>query len=248
MNSRMMNVNTFTNTSNANLELFRQLANTVVEIGKQANIPIVPYRDESLPHFSKLDQTAQSRVLTALKAYVDIYTATLAEGSSALDSLRVIWNALVQLGYKPTSDLFSFITSGSIIEIHDNTFVQIFRSINFFNLCTYSLEELYCHQITDLYERDLQLETQMMGIVSNIYSGEITNTILTGLKPHVIQEKMSEAKLRVMGHIKYLSPLYSSEKLNHNPIATIAIENAELSPRNTLEKDSMPISEKFTQL
>ena len=219
--------------------LFRQLANEIAALGFKYGVTITPYQDENLIHFSKLSTELQVKVLKSLQIYLNIYNSTVAEGTSALNSARVIWNALAQLGYRPTSDVFSFFQDGNIIEIYDDSFVQVFRSINFFNLCSYSLEDLYCHQITELYERDLPFEKSLMEIVTRLYRGEIKSTILTGLQPHVIQEKKSHQKFRVLGHIKYISPLYSSHSPSDIPKATLGIEYAKFfsSADNVIPRD-----------
>ncbi len=208
---------------------FRQLASEIAALGTKFEISIVPYRNFELLHFSKLNLDIQSKILQSLQVYFNIYSSTLAEGSLPSDAARIIWNALAELGFKPTSDVFSYIEDGNIIEIHDDSFVQIFRSINFFKFCSYSLEELYCHQMTDLYERDLQLESNLMGLVAKLYRGEIKATTMTGLKAHIIQEKKSESKLRVKALIKYIAPLYSRSSTYLIPIATLVIETADFS-------------------
>ncbi len=209
--------------------LFRQLSTEIAALGESVQIKIIPFYDPALIHFSKLGAEQQDRILVAIRAYLEIYQATLAEGSSVLDSARVIWNTLVKLGYKPTSDIFSHIKNGNIIEIHDNHLVQIFRNINFFNFCSYSLEDLYCYQITDLYKRDFNLEKDLMMVVTKIYKGEVNKTIDPGLRTHFIDEKISLKKLKISAHIQLMSPLYSAATTNGLPVATLAILSAELS-------------------
>ena len=204
---------------------FRELSIQISELASSVGIRVIPFQDSELPHFVKLQSNAQDSVLHSLEVYLNVYKAVQSEGSSLLDSVRVLWNALAQLGLRPTSDLFSFVSVGNVIEIHGNNSVQMFRNLVFFNYCTYSLEELYCHTMPELYARDTAIEESLMKTAGQVFSGQIDHVIKMDLAPHIITEIASPGKLRIKDQIIYLAPLYST---TGNGIALISIENAEI--------------------
>lgn len=206
---------------------FKAIADEITKMADSVNIKIVPYYSDQLEHFVKLDSDIRKNILNSLQVYLNVYKAVQSEGSSLLDSVRVIWNALAQLGYRPASDLFSYINSGNIIEIHNNQLVQVFRNLTFFNYCSYSLEELYCYKMPELYTRDLTFEHDLMKYVQQIYSGEIKSIIKTELKPHTITELASRDRLHITDDIHYIAPLFDA-KGGHQAVATLCIESARI--------------------
>lgn len=211
-----------------NCTLFRAISTQISELAATVNIKVVPFHDKNLVHFSKLEGSHQLQILSSLEVYLSVYTTTQAEGGSILDSVRVVWNALMKLGYRPTSDLFSYICEGNVIEIHNSSFVQTFRNLAFFNYCSYSLEELYCFHLTQLYARDLTVEEDLMKYLKQIYSGEVKTVIKTNLKEHIITELSSKGRLQITDKIEFMAPLYESGG-GRTPIATITIESASVN-------------------
>ncbi len=204
---------------------FRDLAIEISELAKSAMITIVPFNEHELIYFSTLEITKQIKILNSLEIFLNVYKAVQAEGSSLLDSVRVIWNALVQLGYRPPSDLFSFIKTGDVIEIHSHEFVQLFRNLNFFNYCSYSLEELYCVPVQELYSRDQQAMQNIINIAIPIFSGKVKDVVTIKFDPHIISESMSKARLKIKDQIKFMAPLFSTVDPS---VAIISIETAEI--------------------
>jgi len=230
------------NSSLENCNTFRRVAMKISDLGASVGIKISPFHHPSLIFFSKLDDLNQRKVLEALNTYLNIYESVKSEGVSILNCSRVIWNALLQLGYRPTSDLFSHISDEHLIEVHDCNLIQVFRNLSFFNYCSYSLEELYCHQLVELYERDLKTEQNLMSLAPPLFSGEIRNVIDPNLQPHIIQEKISSAKLAVLCHVQKIAPLFSSASNNPNPIAVLTIEKAEIAHVPTVQAEIIQLS------
>lgn len=221
-------------------EIANEIANEIAALAASVNIKITPYNHESLEHFSKLNDENRQAVLASIEVYLNVYKAVKAEGVSLLDSTRVIWNALTELGYRPTSDLFSYINSGNVIEIHNDRLVQVFRNLVFFDYCSYSLEELYSYEMPSLYSRDIAFETELMGYVGQIYDGEARTVIKLQLKPHMITELASKDKLQITDDMHFIAPLFSS-KGGSKPVATLTIESARIESRGdslAIEKDS----------
>lgn len=234
---------TFKKKSLENSAAFKRISLKISDLGASVGIKIVPFHQPDLIDFSNLNEFNQQKVLTALNTYFDIYQSVKSEGASIMNSSRVLWGALLQLGYRPTSDMFSHIRDEHIIEIHDCNLIQVFRNLSFFKYCSYSLEELYCHHLTELYERDTQLEKDLIQLSPLLFSGQIRNIFDPNLKPHVIQEKMSPDKLAVLCHIERIAPLFANADPGSNPIAALTIEKAEIvqttqHPTNVIQLSS----------
>lgn len=204
---------------------FREVSEQIASLAQSVGIRVIPYFDPELPHFTKLNSDQRERVLKSLEVYLKVYNAVKAEGSSLLDSARVIWNALAQLGLRPTADLFSFIQSGNVIEIHGNDSVQMFRNLVFFNFCSYTLEELYSFTMPQLYSRDRAIEAGILTTAEQIFTGKINHVVKLAPEPHIISESFSCEKLQIKDQINYFAPLYSS---TDNSIALLSIENAQI--------------------
>lgn len=210
---------------------FKAIATEIASMGASVGIKIIPFHNSNLEHFSNLNSEARFNILNSLQIYLNVYKAVQAEGSSLLDSIRVVWNALSQLGYRPTSDLFTYIKSGNVIEIHNSSLVQVFRNLNFFKFCSYSLEELYCYQMPELYTRDISFEEQLLTYVKQIYASEVRSVIKPELKTHTISELKSQDRLNISDDIHYIAPLFSQEG---RPVATLAIESPRIEASKTI--------------
>jgi len=139
------------------------------------------------------------RALTAPEAAdilkkIEIYHTTLS-AISELDSFdhgQILWRTLRSLGYRVFSDFFAHIQRDDIIEIYDSSGFQIWRSFNFFKICSYTLEEIYCVSWLQRYHRDEEFTRicaeAMMKTAdfteSHIFDGEIP--------PHEVREIASQ--------------------------------------------------------
>ncbi|MBC7743373.1 MAG: hypothetical protein H7061_14340 [Bdellovibrionaceae bacterium] len=224
MSAQEAKKNSFEDTT-INCSRFREISNEISKLAATVNIKITPFHDQELTHFCKLSTQDQRNVVNSVEIFLNVYKAVQAEGASLLDSVRVVWNALAHLGYRPTSDLFSHIRPGHIIEIHNNNAVQLFRNLVFFNYCSYSLEELYCFPLNELYSRDISVLMNLMGTAQKIFGGEIKTLVKMDLPSHIITEVRSKARLKIQDQIQFMGPLFS---MVSNETAVITIERAEL--------------------
>ena len=191
--------------------LFRQLSTEIATMAKDIGVTIVPFRDESLPHFSKLSALQRQRILNDLGTYVRICQSTVAQGYRLDDSARFLWAAIKEFNFRPTSDLFQYVPEGRVIEIHNTEFVQIFRNFEFYTCCSYSLEEIYGFPWTYLYTRNAAVEQAMIKTINGIFEGKIQTVVPMNLEPHVIKELFSPLKFEVQAQMKYIAPLFEDK-------------------------------------
>lgn len=203
---------------------FRNLCLEVSEIVSSFGISVKPYSDSRLPYFSTLSDDKKKYAIASLSQYLKICSAFKAYDKQA-DPKTLIWFAIRQFGFRPTSDLFSYIDSEHVIEIHDLGGVQIFRNFEFYRYCSYSMEELYTLPWTDLFSHEPYSHQKLIEKAIYLLSGDVKNVIKFDLPTHRIQEKMSTSKLCLDADVLYGAPLFASD---NRPTATIVLERGRL--------------------
>ncbi|HVK61457.1 MAG TPA: hypothetical protein VM432_07900 [Bdellovibrionales bacterium] len=209
-----------------NSQTFKSLANQLSEIGVRCGTNIIPYSHESVPLFNDKSDSEQNLIIENLRDYLHICENTLDRGYSPKTDGQLLWSALRRFNLRPTSDLFQYIGSGNVIEIHTAEAIQIFRNFGFFELCSYSLEDLYCRPWSDLYQRDKDIEKQLIGCTMQMFSGKVNSTVRLNVERHTITETTSPRRLSIQADLNYGAPLFSGH--SGEAIATIVIEDAKL--------------------
>ena len=217
---------------------FYKYAKSLSDLARSVGIDLQPVSSPSLPYFSSLPSENKRGVIRAITQYLEICEATIASGHSLLDSRRITWNALKALGLTPCSDFLDKIGDGDIIEIYDTQNLQIFRNFEFFQLCSYTIEEIYCRPWTTLFKRiDETITTQIVSTVERIVTENKRQTYTLNIPEHIVEEADSPFRLRMNVKLKYLSPLYANGSIN----ALIAVEEANLlgAPLDDLQKERL---------
>lgn len=206
------------------LSKFRETAEELSRLAATEKIKIVPYHDSNLHHFSKLPLPIQQKGLGHLLSYLQVCQLTLQSGVPLSNLNQFVWGALKAHKLCPSADLFNYLSEGSFIEIHNRENVQIFRSLNFYNLCSYTIEEMASFPWTELYVRNQSMEDYLLAVVKKSFSGTKNEVVALRTAPHLIEEKFSEGKFRVEVVMKFLAPLLDEDG---QVAAHILIEDAE---------------------
>lgn len=226
----------FSSDTSTNFEnKFRELALEYQEYAARADIQLRPFRSEDLPLFTKLSDEAKAKVVRALGTCVKICRDTVAAGNQVGDSPALIWGALKELGLRPPSDLFGYITQNAVVEVHSSEGIQVFRNFNFYRYCSYSIEELYCGSWSYLYDRDETAATSIMDFVKGVFSGELRTTVPLSVPPHHVRERYSEGQHEVILQMQWGAPLFHDG--TSAPAATIIIERIDFVSSSRVSRD-----------
>lgn len=204
-------------------DYFRILADEIASTLRQEGVFVRPYT-ANLTHFSALPPAQKQRVLNLLGFYRDLCIEHIEDGYKIKDSKSFTWRALQKLGLTPTSDLFSRILDDDVIEIYSSENVQLFRNFRFFELCSYSLEELYSVAWWYLFEREETVGPKLISEVMKIIKGEIRHGFRPDVDPHVIVESQSEEKLVIDYDVKWVAPVMAENTIE----GFVAIERGTL--------------------
>lgn len=203
------------NFSSRELELqnrFIELSTSLVEMLKTEGVKTSPYR-EGLPHFKELNAKSKEIVLERLKFYHDICLEHIVDGQPLRDSQKFTWRALVKLGLTPNSDLISRIEKDDIVEIYSDDQVQLFRNLEFFDYCSYTLEDLFCIEWWKLFKRDEKISESILTLAHDILDRKYPQGITLPFSWHRVAEVASRDKFNVDFLIKYLGPLHKNKQV-----------------------------------
>ncbi|MBS1969024.1 MAG: hypothetical protein JSU04_01885 [Bdellovibrionales bacterium] len=179
---------------------------------------------EGFPHFDNLELHDKKVAIESLRFYHDLCRDQVDEGQPLRDSKKFTWRALVKLGLSPQSDFLDRIESGDIVELYNEEQVQLFRNLEFFDICSYTIEELFCIQWWRLFRRDEAVSKSIVQLVSDLFQRKYPNGVSGPLPQHLVVESISRDKFKMDFYMKYIGPLYKNKKVG----ALICIEQAAL--------------------
>lgn len=177
---------------------------------------------EGLPYFSVLSNAEKESIVEHLRFYCELCEAQIAEGFKLRDNLSFTWRAFRKLDLVPRGDVFGHMTDDDLIEIYSCENKQLYRNFKFFEVCTYTLEELYSREWWVLYERDSEITMKIFDMGARVMSGEIVESYIPDIQPHRLKEINSAERSTVLQQVKLMSPL----KRNKRVEAILVVESA----------------------
>jgi hypothetical protein len=179
---------------------------------------------EGFPHFNELTTQEKTTAVERLQFYYDLCLDQITEGQSLRDSKKFTWRALVKLGLSPQSDLLDRIGDGDVVEIYNEEQVQLFRNLEFFDICSYTIEELFCIQWWRLFQREESVSSEILKLVNDLYAKKYPNGVASPLPQHTVLECLSRDRFKIDFFMKYIGPLYKNKQV----AALICLEQAAL--------------------
>lgn len=187
---------------------FRRLSKMVAALAEQCGTQIIPFSDPSLPLFSQLPLEAQKAGNTKLSRLIDVYSQARDHKTGEFDHRLVVWMALKNFELIPPSDFMDRIAEGNVVELYSSDGIQLFSNFRFFDLCSYTLEELASRDWLTLWKRDPDSLAQMQSIVAHVLSSETESTVTLSGVVHTIEESNSPLKLTVDYELLAMCPLW----------------------------------------
>ncbi|WP_413289430.1 hypothetical protein [Bdellovibrio sp. HCB337] len=168
---------------------------------------------EGLPYFSQLNEEQKRTAVERLEGYYELCSEQLSEGQPLRDSKRFTWRALSKFGLVPTSNLLETIGDGDIVEIYNSEQVQVFRNLEFFDLCSYTLEELFCLEWYRLFRRESEVSSAIVAMVDELYAKKYPEGLSSPLPHHIVAESISREKITLNFFMKFIAPLYKNKQV-----------------------------------
>lgn len=156
------------------------------------------------------------------KIYDEIVGHQIDEGGDVADEKALLWRFLRRMNYTPTSDIFDLIADEDYIEVYDIEGLQIYRSLNYFDLVSFTIEDLVTLNWKMDFKRDRTVLLHLLEVTLRIATGTLHKTYSCSKVPvHHVQEMLGQKYLHELG-LKYISPL----RVDGKAVAIIASSKA----------------------
>lgn len=182
-----------TKSNHSNLSNSREVVRNISEVIGRFGVRVVPFRSPDLTHFRLLTEARQRLAIQQAMSYSESLDMVVREGWSLNDEKRALWSALRFFGFRPNSDVFSFIKDGDSVELYNSEHIQLWRNLGFMKICSYSLEEMFCFPWGERYIRDEVSLNTALETIGKLLQGRTRETIHLNLR-NILVETFSEEK------------------------------------------------------
>ncbi|WII73732.1 hypothetical protein QJS83_07565 [Bdellovibrio sp. 22V] len=189
-------------TSHSLATQFRALSEELCRFIEEEGLAVRPYATPTLPYFFQLDEETQKEVVGRLSDYLNICRSVYKEGHQLKESSFFIRKALEYYGYEYNPNLFEFLRNGRDVgEFYTLHHTQFFRTLNYFEFTSYTIEDIYCRQWIHLYQRDEEISQLMFTKITTLVKENPQGSLYFS-HPHVLKERASleRIELHINGH------------------------------------------------
>lgn len=190
---------------------FLRSAVDLYHLGKAIGIRIIPTHNSSLPLFSKLTYEKQLQIVEILEASCEIYNSVRHEHKDIRSNSSVVWAALKSFNLLPPSDFFDKFDADDVIQIYSNEGFHRFANLRFFEVCSYTVEQVYSLPWPELWQRTSADLEKLVGAISFALGPELKTSIIPDIPPHKVIELKSALKFELEYRVKCIAPTWSKK-------------------------------------
>ena len=170
-------------------------------------------RDPSLPHFRAASRKVQHWAVAYLGFNVEILRQMASAGESPKETRKYLWRALLGLNLVPPADGMEYINNEDIVEIYFLDEFQAFRNLRFFELTSFTVEEMLCLPWYKNVSRHWRPWLKMARMVLRMRMGKLLEISEWNVPPHEVVEKPTAQKIRFRMTLKHMIPLRSNGRV-----------------------------------
>jgi len=203
------------------IKIFKMLLDAFTENAAASGISVVAYTGDAPRFFQALSAPEQQQTLENFARYAEVCHQTIEAGESLTDDKATLWRFIKKLGVRQNADLFSLFEEGDIIEVYDlSNFVQIFRNLRFFSVCSYTLDDILCRPFWELYLKDTKITQKIVDNATTLAKQEATSTLHYDGTKHSLFEIDSSQKYHAIVENRFIAPLFDQ---NGRTIAAVHV-------------------------
>jgi hypothetical protein len=158
--------------------------------------------------WAALAEPVKRASLLGFSGYLENCEETVRSGISLRDNYALLSHSLKRANLFATENVQGFLTSQNIAEVYNLDHIQTFRSINFFDLCNYSLLDLLAREWFVLYERLSSITDQAMREFQMALEAKELRRLT--IPVHLLKERDSNPRGVFRFDFQYCCPLFSA--------------------------------------
>ena len=223
----------------ASVQFLDQLQTLAVDISSRNNNLVKPWNPEAIERYKLKEAKKQERILKDSLVYADVFTAVGAETNPVENIERRLLEVCAnKLGIVFDPNVYNTVTNDHIIEVYNEDLIQIYRNLSFFNLCSYNLLDLLSHEYYELYERSVQVNTQLFEVIKVLNSRpyNLEPISLTHIAPHVMREKFSDEQKSFIIQFQTMHPVYTWSRKFYG---YLVLQTAEVAATTSAETSNL---------
>ncbi|WP_413289254.1 hypothetical protein [Bdellovibrio sp. HCB337] len=170
-------------------EIIQQI-NEIYYILAKASVPVRPFTPKAIQALKEADEIKKLRILQDLTNWKNILVSANV-GIEKVDEKQLAAKALKYFNFRLKDHDWLETCGDQIIEIYNPEGIQLYRSLNFFNTCGYSLLDLCVNEWFVLWERPKAIIQRIHDVVGQVLTGTKTDTAV-GIGPHLIRETFDD--------------------------------------------------------
>lgn len=208
MSKIKLNLNLLGETSDSLAERFLQRAIKISSFGAEVGIKITPTLNPELLIFRSLPIEQQIAAVQKIDQNCEIFSSVTKNKQDLRNSFSVIWKTLNFLGFRPPSDFFDKLSDEDVVQVYCREGIHRFSNLKFFEVCSYTLEQIYSLPWTDLWKRSEADTKDLLAYVSQILDTEQKTAQIVNMSSHRISEVSSVFRYEANYTLKCIAPLF----------------------------------------
>jgi hypothetical protein len=189
---------------------FVDLVERFVALTRAAGFRATAFSGEEPVFFRCLKIEQQAAIVENFRRYVQVCETVVKKGGKLGDDRRLLRQMIETLELRSRPDVFDLIQPMDILEIYDGNFVQLFRNLSFFAVCSYSLDEVLCRPFWELYERDDDYTAKLIALGLQVFTTPSPVTLPVDIGVHE-QVELGGQRWRWQVECRFISSLYDGE-------------------------------------
>ena len=200
---------------------FKKLAESFTDLLEGEGIFLRPYANPNLIHFCRLTPDEQQDVVVRVKMYVLACVKVKENHGTLSDNRLAVETFLHVTGLNARPEDLMLMNDDHLIEIYNQNGMHLFRSLNIFEMSSYTFEDLCCRQWFHLYERPAEAQAKIVQLATEFFMQPHPTITQADHGPMRIIEKDTLEKLIYVIETKYLIPIFRGDSIE--AVLTIVI-------------------------
>ncbi len=169
----------------------------------------LPFSDDSLLEFSKLNYIEKTRAMSESRRYLNIWQTLEKEKFNLTDECQFLWRALKEQGFWLGSDSMNLIRENEVVELYSLNGTHLWFNLRYMEICSHTMEQIWSQPWTTRYKRGPEIDEACHRDVEKALVADEPKILACSVPEHVVEEVGSTLLFRIRMQFQRIAPVYS---------------------------------------